>query len=257
MAQAAPEACSFLPVPAPWCWGSCRRLGEQASSCVPGTLAHSVGEGPRAAHRQEMSSAAEENAQRANSWCRHTSLGRAVLLLLWATKSAANDILKTTDNAPHVSTTGSRTGIATCASWLVMKSQSSPDSQHTQWALSQKSSSAFQGRASSCPSQVCICIVMPMMTHRSLFFCRCTGLYVYMTPNWRQTPSLRSEGLYLMFVVRTGVKNVQEIPYFLKISSLRTESWARAEAKVYFLKIGARWNANSPKCCMFEYVHED
>lgn len=43
------------------------QLQELESSCVPGKLAHSVGEGPRAAHRQETSSAAEEKGLRANS----------------------------------------------------------------------------------------------------------------------------------------------------------------------------------------------
>lgn len=54
-----------------------------------------------------------------------------------------------------------------------------------------------------------------------------------------------------MSVVRTGEKNDQEIPYFLKITSIHTGSWARAEANMYFLKICARWNANSPKGVSF------
>lgn len=95
---------------------------------------------------------------------------------MWATKSATNVILKTADNAPRPSSTGSRTGIAACAaSWLIMKPQSSPDSQCPQWALSQKSSSAFQGGVSSCPSQVSY--VISMMTHRSLFFWRYVAMY--------------------------------------------------------------------------------
>lgn len=57
-----------------------------------------------------------------------------------------------------------------------MKSQGSSDSQHTQWALSQKSPSALQGRVSSWPRQASICNVTSMTTQGSLLLWRCVAM---------------------------------------------------------------------------------
>lgn len=90
-------------------------------------------------------------------------------------------------------------------------------------------------------------------TQKSAFLEMCCYVQVamYMISNCGQTLFLQSEALHFRLVVRRGTKNVQEISYFLKISSICIGSQAKAEAKVYFLKMCARWNGNIPKCCVF------
>ena len=85
----------------------------------------------------------------------------------------------------------------------------------------------------------------------------CTRRYRHMISSCGQTLFLQSERLHFRLVVGRGRKNVQEISYLLKIRSICRRGRARAEAKVYFLKMCARWNADSPKCSVFQYVHED